>query len=713
MWTKMLQTGGVVGGDKFDIVGNAYFEGSAYNQRYQNPIVVNGKIFYTEPLSFTGPNSGATVCVDLRTGQKLWSRTDVPPLSFALIWDHEDPNQHGVYPAILSTANFGRLFDAESGAPLFNVTGMPSASYSALGPNGEQLKYVVFNNGTTQNPQYFLSEWNSTRLWDFGSNTFTGGSLLSPSILNITTAGALNALGQANPWSNTTGLMTNFPIPLTGSSMTLSNWTNVATNTNTLTAPYGSTLIVNGGANKLYTNEGDLANRYDWSVPITWRDTLAGGLTVLAAIPGDMMLCYNGTLPSQGATFMGTLGFNPYRYFAVNLNASKGTVGSILWTNTVQPPAGNLTVLAAGFDPVARVFVENLRETQNFIGYNLDTGAKIWGPTTPQDPMDYYGSQASGSLANTCGDGKLVSAAYAGIVYCYDIKTGNLLWTFGNGNTADNSTNSGFQVPGNYPTFVNAIGNGVIYAVTSEHTVEMPIFKGRMTRAINETTGQQIWALSSYVTEFSTTSFAAADGYATWFNSYDNSIYSVGRGPSSISIDAPKSGVTLGNSLVITGSVIDTAAGTKQNEQAARFPTGVPVASDASMTEWMAYVYQQKPLPTTFTGVNVDVYVVDSNMNYRKIGTAQTAADGTYSLAWKPDIDGKFTVYATFAGTNAYWPSTASTAFVVDPAAATPTPQPVKESVADQYFVPAIAGIFVLLIVVLALVAMMMLKKHP
>ena len=115
MWTKPFQTGGVVGGNKFDIQGNAYFEGSAYNQRYQNPIVINGKIYYNEPISFTGSNSGPLECVDLRTGQLIWSRADLPQISFALIWDHEDPNQHGVFPAILSTANFGRLFDAETG----------------------------------------------------------------------------------------------------------------------------------------------------------------------------------------------------------------------------------------------------------------------------------------------------------------------------------------------------------------------------------------------------------------------------------------------------------------------------------------------------------------------------------------------------------------------------------------------------------------------
>jgi len=67
---------------------------------------------------------------------------------------------------------------------------------------------------------------------------------------------------------------------------------------------------------------------------------------------------------------------------------------------------------------------------------------------------------------------------------------------------------------------------------------------------------------------------------------------------------------------------MDTSAGIQQATVKADFPTGVPVASDASMKDWMGYVYQQMPLPTNFTGVQVALNVLDSNGNYRTIGTA-------------------------------------------------------------------------------------------
>ena len=52
----------------------------------------------------------------------------------------------------------------------------------------------------------------------------------------------------------------------------------------------------------------------------------------------------------------------------------------------------------------------------------------------------------------------------------------------------------------------------------------------------------------------------------------------------------------------------------------------------------------------------------------------QADADGFFAFNWKPDIEGQYTVYASFAGSESYWPSHAVTAFAVDPAAATPAP---------------------------------------
>ncbi len=212
MWTRPLQFGGVAGGNQFlaggtnpngYVPGVQYTEGSAYNPRFTNPIIINGYLYYTEPVSFTGTSSGPTDCVDLRTGQVLWSRTDVPPLELGYIFNLYDPDQHGVFPPILFTSSFARAFDAYTGDPLFNVTGVPSGT-AVMGPNGEQLKYAFTNAGTPTNPAWYLTQWNSSKLWQYDILPYTGAGSLSPSIINASN-GVLVTVVPSNPILGTTG----------------------------------------------------------------------------------------------------------------------------------------------------------------------------------------------------------------------------------------------------------------------------------------------------------------------------------------------------------------------------------------------------------------------------------------------------------------------------------------------------------------------------
>ena len=200
MWTTPLQSGGVVGsGTGLSIIGDTYFEGSAYIQRYMNPIIVNGRIYYSAPKGFSSGSGLETVCRDLRTGEIIWHRADVPQPAFAYIYDVQNYNQHGVMNAILFTANFARAFDADTGEPLFNVTGVPSATAfaKARGPSGEELtirhrkrsqtanrstsKLALNANGTHQNyghtqATHHQSQRTAANRWQHYQHAMTGTS---------------------------------------------------------------------------------------------------------------------------------------------------------------------------------------------------------------------------------------------------------------------------------------------------------------------------------------------------------------------------------------------------------------------------------------------------------------------------------------------------------------------------------------------------------
>jgi hypothetical protein len=255
------------------------------------------------------------------------------------------------------------------------------------------------------------------------------------------------------------------------------------------------------------------------------------------------------------------------------------------------------------------------------------------------------------------------------------------------------------------------ICDGKLYVGTHEHSADTPLYKAERLHCLNVTTGETIWDLSGWAYPMT---FATADGVLIYWNNYDAQIYAIGKGPSATTVSAPDLAAQLGQSVTIKGSVLDISAGTKQNEQAARFPNGVAVVSEDSQTQWMAYVYMQKGKPTNTSGVPVSIDVIDANGNYRNIGMATSDASGTFSYQWTPDIEGKYTVIATFAGSESYWPSYAESSFSVDSAAPTsaPTEAPVQ-SPADMYFVPAVAGIIVAIVLVGVALALLLLRKRP
>lgn len=451
------------------------------------------------------------------------------------------------------------------------------------------------------------------------------------------------------------------------------------------------------------TLNAGLPSAYDWNISLPIANTLRGNVVPLTAIFNDVLLCYNGTLNYISNDYQdGGFYHNPSTatFFSVSLKPeSRGQ--TLFGPTNIEMTKSDGTWL--GFARAGEgVFVMVNMPGYSWVGYSMYTGEKLWetAPETEVNPLGYYSYMYATRFLTSIAYGKFYSSGYAGHVFGYDLQNGSLLWTYAAPTNA--------EIFDYYTVPKYAIADGKIYIGAYEHTPDTPLYKGNRVRCVNATTGEEIWSMLGYPVQYG---MAIADGVLVYWNEYDAQVYAVGKGPSAMTVTAPDISVELGHSVTIKGTVTDISAGTKQNEQAARFPNGLPAVSDESMGPWMEYVYMQKPRPTNTTGVQVDLSVIDANGNYRTIGTT-TTVDGTFALNWKPDIEGTYTVYASFAGTESYWPSHAVTYFSVDAAEATPTPQPTQTpSAADLYFLPAVIGIIIAIIVVGAVLALLSTKK--
>lgn len=654
MWSKPITFGGIVGGNNeyqepnspssfTGITGTAYYTGLSYETKFNNPIIISGRLFYGLPHSNAG-SGGGYICVDLRTGEQIWMQNytgNIYP-SFGTVINVDTPNQHGTISYLIATqGTTWMMFDPWDGTWVFNITDVPSGTRS-YGPSGEPIIYQI----------NLANKW--LALWNF---------------TNVVSNGPVNLLGS------------NGYRPV-----------NNAFNTT-------------------------LRQSYSWNVTLPTLPTSGAGIGW--AINNDLLLGYGDMRSSFGQpTWGGVAAGNTAAYGTVwAISLKDGSRGSLLWTKNIQVPSGNVTLQLGTVDPLTRMFFVSTKETMQWYGYDLDSGNLKWGPVGDTRSFNYYPTIGSGGVAQIgyVAYGKLYVGGYGGEIFAYDTTTGNVVWSYGGGGEG-NSTNSGTETSwGHYPTFIGSICDDKVYVYSNEHSPNTPLYRDEKIRCLNATTGEELWIMDSWasVGGFADFGFPTADGQIAYLNAYDMKVYSIGKGPSGITVTAPDVATTTGTPIVIRGNVYDISAGTAQNEQAARFPSGVPAVSDESQSTWMEYVYMQKPKPTDVTGVTVNLNVIDSNGNYRTIGTATSDSSGMFTYAWAPDIEGSYTLIATFAGSNSYYGSSAETSFYAIAPAATATPQPTAApSTADLYFLPAIIGLFVAMIIGFLLV-ILLLRKRP
>jgi len=317
----------------------------------------------------------------------------------------------------------------------------------------------------------------------------------------------------------------------------------------------------------------------------------------------------------------------------------------------------------AGWSNEYNVGVYWTKENRVNYGFSTDTGKLLW-QTEPQIYADAWGGVSSSRDVpeKIIVHNKLIEASVGGVVYCYDVENGKLLWTY----EATSKTTEYQVMTGNWWLIPVIATEDTVFFGHHEHSAATPKKRGAPFFALDIETGKLVWEIEG---AFRQTRWGGpaviGDSIIATMDTYDQQIYAIGKGPSAMTVSAPDIAVTAGTPFVIRGTVMDLSPGTKDEVIQMRFANGVPAVSDESMSEWMLYVYKQFERPMDTTGVDIDIWAFDPNGNELHIGNTTSDASGKFAYTFTPEIDGDYEIFAYFMGSKSYYGSYAKTDMTV------------------------------------------------
>jgi hypothetical protein len=678
MWAKPIIDGGIPDA----AWGAQHGQTTDYENFFGDPIIMNGKIYYNTGMM---PEYGY-YCVDLHTGEQIWYKNgtdnglnnpftldnlggggDTGPflaqsyigLSFGQLFHYYSLNGEGVLSYLWMTQGSDwYMLDANTGNWILTLTNVPGGT-TITDQDGSIIRYS-YNSRTGQ----FLA-WNTSQSITPPGPTGTGQQQWEPRI------GATIDARQDTSWTEY--------------------------------GPSGPGVPGSPGSSGSDWYVDDILPHSGYTMNVTGPTGLPGSISVLqdeCRVPTmilgvDISAARFGTTdePQEFYAWAVTIDANaqpwsPFPEKSFTQNTNLGYDVTLLWNKTIPYPLGGDRTFSLGARSYEDgVFILECKESRQKWGYSLDTGNLLWGPTEPGDSWNVYGQSNNVAYGNT------YSVGYGGQMRCYDMKTGELKWTY-------IAEGIGYESPyGNYPLSIGAIADGKVYLYSTEHSPTTPLWRGSYLRCVDAYTGEEIWKSLNFVS-----GFGLADGYIVTGDWYDQRMYCYGKGPSETTVTAAPKVTALGSSVMIEGTVTDQSAGAK----------GTPAIADEYMDAWMEYLYKQQAKPTDAVGVTVKLSAYDPNGNYQDIGTTTVDTNGNFGKSWVPPIPGEYYLMAEFEGSDSYGSSSDTTYFVVDPAPSAATPIEPEEPATAAPLITTELAIIVAIVVaaVIGVVAFWALRKQ-
>ena len=377
--------------------------------------------------------------------------------------------------------------------------------------------------------------------------------------------------------------------------------------------------------------------------------------------------------------------------------------GQSLWNNTFDEPPFSGSTAIADHGKVAIFSAYGY-----YVAYDLLSGKLAWKSETFDHPWGIFAGYNVQSAY-----GLLYRGTYAGF-YAINWETGKIAWKYeapalspfeSVSTNADGDTSLPFRAPA-------VVADGKVYVYNMRQSPPKPMGRGWEMHCINATTGEGIWKVmitgSTYNTPLN--QMVVSDGYMV-LGGVDGYTYVFGKGKSKTTVEAPLTAITLGQTVVLKGTVLDLSPA----------QPGTACVSKDSMALQMEYLHKQMPIAgiwgnETVTGIPVTLTAIDPNGNVVDIGTTTTNGYyGTFSFAWTPELEGEYEIMASFAGDDSYGSSSAATSIAVSAApttTVTPTQTPLTMPPFELYTVGSAIAI-IIAIAIVGLLILRILRKRP
>ena len=482
LWTKQWAAGGVAGG----IAGGTedtghYWSTSQYQPKYA-PVIINGRIYSQTFTSNMGTNMGQGIqCVDLFTGETIWTINTTNTLRCGMVTTYKHVNQYGALGPFIWTT--GTL------------------------PPGDTGGTIPANNPSQ-------TQWN---MYD----AFTGHYLLSivnGSALTIGTDDQGNMIGYFI--NNTAG--TQLVHPQAGQNV-ISTQTGPHLTAVNMTVAIGQT----GGSWQPSLNtvrEMKTGYMYDVAVPTNISGVpLSPTALFINCLTNNAVVTTAGFVHGQGvggetAGWLVLCTFDQY-------TGAQLFIKNITYADTASLlPYTRVT----GYNAIGQGMIVITNDVNNVeVAFDVRSGAKLWEQTNTGLNGGRVNNYDQFSYRQFFTSDAIYLEGLGGDIWCRNLD-GTLRWYT---NTTALVGDPGIESPyGIWPlwTFASScLSPGVAYFAVG-HEYNPPLFHGAQLLAVNATDGKLLWS----ELDTSVTSTAIAYGVLVSLNAYDNQLYAMGKGPS-------------------------------------------------------------------------------------------------------------------------------------------------------------------------------------